>query len=282
LDHVVRINGGSTFAEPIVLHLLPGEETRLGLKVVNQGQPSSISVEASGPIVEAVRPLKKENYIAGEEMVQVSVRMPDVERLEGELLLTGGGGNGSVPITLIRDSKGNMDNPGLEERMEFIDEESDEGSEEEEGEERAEGEDAEDLEDSDNSAEEEDLSHIKFSKEKDLERYNATRRRDTPVDYGDSGNGGHAKEASSYEHGNFAEDEEAPQDSNKRTISSLFELGSDKSTLLAVPAAMLIALIALLVLTFYSESIPEFTGALASAMLIITLIIYGAATLLKA
>jgi hypothetical protein len=280
----VRINGGSTFAEPIVLHLLPGEETRLDLKVVNQGQPSSISLEASGPIVEAVRPEKKENYIAAEDVVQVMVRMPDVERLEGELLLTGSGGNGRVPVTLIRDFMGIMNNSNLEERMEFVDEDSEE-EREEEGEERADGEDAEDLEDADSSAENEDLSHIKFSKEEDLERYRATRatrRRDTPTDRGDSGNGGREKDSSSYEHADLAEEEETSPDLDKRTLSSLFELGSDKGALLAVPAAMLITLIALLVLTFYSESIPEFTGALASAMLIITLIIYGAATLLKA
>jgi len=49
-----------------------------------------------------------------------------------------------------------------------------------------------------------------------------------------------------------------------------------------IPAAIFLALVAALVLTFITESIPEFPGALASSILIVTLIIYGAATLLKA
>jgi hypothetical protein len=49
-----------------------------------------------------------------------------------------------------------------------------------------------------------------------------------------------------------------------------------------VPLSMIVLLVAALVLTFYSGVIPEFPGALASSILIVTLIIYGAATLLKA
>jgi hypothetical protein len=49
-----------------------------------------------------------------------------------------------------------------------------------------------------------------------------------------------------------------------------------------IPAALFLALVIVLVLTFITESIPEFPGALASSILIVTLIIYGAATLLKA
>jgi hypothetical protein len=43
-----------------------------------------------------------------------------------------------------------------------------------------------------------------------------------------------------------------------------------------------LALLYVLVLTFITYSIPEFPGALGSSILIVTLIIYGAATLLKA
>ena len=53
-------------------------------------------------------------------------------------------------------------------------------------------------------------------------------------------------------------------------------------TLKVIPAALFLALVIVLVLTFITESIPEFPGALASSILIVTLIIYGAATLLKA
>jgi hypothetical protein len=50
----------------------------------------------------------------------------------------------------------------------------------------------------------------------------------------------------------------------------------------AVPIIILLILIATLVLTFVTEIVPEFPGALASSILMVTLIIYGAATLLKA
>ena len=49
-----------------------------------------------------------------------------------------------------------------------------------------------------------------------------------------------------------------------------------------IPIVIFLALLLVLVLTFITESIPEFPGALGSSILIVTLIIYGAATLLKA
>jgi hypothetical protein len=55
-----------------------------------------------------------------------------------------------------------------------------------------------------------------------------------------------------------------------------------QATMQVIPAAIFLALVIALVLTFITESIPEFPGALASSILIVTLIIYGAATLLKA
>jgi len=49
----------------------------------------------------------------------------------------------------------------------------------------------------------------------------------------------------------------------------------------AVPVLILLTLIAVLVITFVTGTIPEFLGALASSILMVTLIIYGAAKLLK-
>ena len=49
----------------------------------------------------------------------------------------------------------------------------------------------------------------------------------------------------------------------------------------AVPVLILLTLIAVLVITFVTGTIPEFSGALASSILMVTLIIYGAAKLLK-
>jgi len=47
LDFVVHINNGSEKIKPIVLRLLPGEETIFNLKVVNHGEPSNIFLEAA-------------------------------------------------------------------------------------------------------------------------------------------------------------------------------------------------------------------------------------------
>lgn len=162
----------------------------------------------------------------------------------------------------------------------------------------------------------EETGRIKFSREADLQRYRASRHRRMPdyrsEDYNINdanlnnaspnnasfNNAGleepahpthpthedspsYGSPSYGYASGDPASDEEAhgTEDKERR---GLFEFSGDSSSLLAIPAIMLVTLIALLLLTFYAESIPAFMGALASSMLIVTLIIYGAATLLKA
>ncbi|MGA9099550.1 MAG: hypothetical protein WB392_11540 [Methanotrichaceae archaeon] len=322
MDHVVHINNGSEKAEPLVLHLLPGEEIKLDLKVVNHGAPSNISLKASNDIANAVRTDKPDHYLAGEDIIPILARMPDVNRLEGEILLTGVGGQSRVPIIFIKDSEDSYDNGSEKDEELTYTEEDDEET-------NPDGADPE-SESSNDSEESEDTSRIKFSRDKDLQRYRASRTRRSNTDYRESENrdtdnrdinhmdrntdrdrgyrdpeyrdmdysatevrdSGSERQienasdnASNYEIPDSAEGKEVAEiaeESSNELKTRLFELTGDKSALLAVPAAMLIALIALLILTFYSESIPEFTGALASAMLIVTLIIYGAATLLKA
>ena len=110
MDHVVHINNGSEKAEPLVLRLLPGEEIKLDLKVVNHGAPSNISLKASNGIANAVRTDKPDHYLAGEDTIPILARMPDVNRLEGEILLKGEGGQSRVPIIFIRDSDDSDDN----------------------------------------------------------------------------------------------------------------------------------------------------------------------------
>ena len=322
MDHVVHINNGSEKAEPLVLHLLPGEEIKLDLKVVNHGAPSNISLKASNDIANAVRTDKPDHYLAGEDIIPILARMPDVNRLEGEILLTGVGGQSRVPIIFIKDSEDSYDNGSEKDEELTYTEEDDEET-------NPDGADPE-SESSNDSEKSEDTSRIKFSRDKDLQRYRASRTRRSNTDYRESENrdtdnrdinhmdrntdrdrgyrdpeyrdmdysatesrdSGSERQienasdnASNYEIPDSAEGKEVAEiaeESSNKLKTRLFELTGDKSALLAVPAAMLVALIALLILTFYSESIPEFTGALASAMLIVTLIIYGAATLLKA
>ncbi len=106
MDWVVHINNGSMEAKPIVLRLLPGEETIFNLKVVNHGEPSNISLEASNPVFKAVRLRKPDHYVVMEETIPIMARMPsNKSRLEGEILLTSSAGESRVPITLLRDSE---------------------------------------------------------------------------------------------------------------------------------------------------------------------------------
>ncbi|MEI8003284.1 MAG: hypothetical protein WCG94_03010, partial [Methanothrix sp.] len=118
MDHVVHINNGSGAAKPIVLRLLPGEETLFNLKVVNHGEPSNISLQASSPVFKAVRLKKPDHYVVLEEIIPILARMPaNKKRLEGEILLTGSGGERRVQITLLRDSEDpgdDLEDPGLQ------------------------------------------------------------------------------------------------------------------------------------------------------------------------
>lgn len=104
MDHIVHINNGSDAARPIILHLLPGEETIFELKVVNHGEPSDISLAASDPVFKAVRFRKPDNHVVKEEIIPIMARMPaNKKRLDGEILLTSNGGESRVPISLLRD-----------------------------------------------------------------------------------------------------------------------------------------------------------------------------------
>jgi hypothetical protein len=76
--------------------------------------------------------------------------------------------------------------------------------------------------------------------------------------------------------------EMADETEGYREQEGIFDNFEGWGTLQVIPAFILLILISVLVLTFITESIPVFPGALASSILIVTLIIYGAATLLKA
>ncbi len=117
MNHVVHINNGSDAAKPIILRLLPGEETIFDLKVVNHGQPSDISLEASNSVFRAVRFRKQDNYVDREETIPIMARMPaNKNRLDGDILLTSNAGESRIPISLLRDSEDqgiDLNSPGL-------------------------------------------------------------------------------------------------------------------------------------------------------------------------
>ena len=310
-DYVVHINDGTEEVKPIVLRLLPGEETIFELRLVNHGDPSNISVDASPPLIKAMRLKRANHYVEHEEVIPVLARMPDnVERVDGELLVTGESGTCRVPISLVREAE-DFEEKGTDEEDEaesleikddyvaYDDEDKEEGSEEEK------------LPDPD----------VDFSVGEDHENYR------TPPSRRGVTTGGVAPERRDHrDHGPHADREEgrywsdpgsrrsqdysqpyvaekeAPYYSlggNDSSGQDLSYPGSDevaedevetKGGLFGldivseqiVPIIMFVMIIVVLALTFYTSTIPEFLGALMSSILIVTLIIYGAATLLKA
>ena len=105
MDHVVRIDGGNDTKTPIILHLLPGEETIFNLVVINDGKPSDVSLLASDPVIKAVRFRRSDDRVDGKQVIPIFARMPDeTERLDGEIILRSSNGESRVPITILRDS----------------------------------------------------------------------------------------------------------------------------------------------------------------------------------
>ncbi len=187
MDHVVHINNGSGAAKPIVLRLLPGEETIFNLKVLNNGEPSNISLLASSPVFKAVRLKKPDHYVVLEEIIPILARMPaDKKRLDGEILLTSSGGESRVPITLLRDSEDpgdDLEDPGLQGDDELKDDEVDEDYENDYEDDCEKVRQANRIDDEDEDEDESDTAEkeprrIAFSRDEDLQRYrSATRRR---------------------------------------------------------------------------------------------------------
>ena len=219
LDHVIHINNGSDAAKPIILRLLPGEETIFDLRVVNHGRPSDISLEASNPVFKAVRFRKQDSYVDKEEIIPIMARMPaNKNRLDGEILLTSNAGESRVPISLLRDSEDpgtDLIGPGLQGGKDLSNdlirdssdpEDSDQDRDEDQREDTGdEGDDADDGdadsdaydepyrrtkrkgEDSEEDEEEKEPRRIVFSRDRDLQRYRSASRRksdDNPDDGG--------------------------------------------------------------------------------------------------
>ncbi len=338
MDYVVHINNGSGEARPIVLSLLPGEETIFNLKVINHGAPSNISLEASDPLIKAVRLKRPDHYVVMEENIPIMARMPEsINRLEGKIILTSNGGSSSVPISLVNDSENNLENdPNYDSNRESgehegyrDDDELSEAKREISDEDEDDSEDIDGTYEDNESAEErrepeEKAERIRFSRHKDLQSYRAASRstaadlrdpqnlpdtyREPSVhnDGGHSGNDGHNSYGGYDNHDSYDSYGRVPagvplesdgqvdiQEDGARPEPELYEHETNRGLfslfghgqalqLQVIPAVILVSLVAALVLTFYTGSIPEFPGALASSILIVTLIIYGAATLLKA
>jgi hypothetical protein len=299
LDYTIHINNGAGEPKPIVLRLFGGEEKIFNLHLVNHGEPSNVSLETSDPIIKALLLKKPEHYVVAEETVPVRARMPEkVHRLDGEIFVTSSLGSSAVPISLIRQAE----DPGDDEEeppspvpdhdlSEMGDEDEEEG-EDEGADEFREG-DEDEADDEEVAAEREpddevaEGERIKFSRHRDLASYRAASRPQSVVDKKEIQGGpvqtsadlapqGAPPPGDEYSH------EEAEVEDEERDKNALLGLDRSKALRLVPAFVIFLLIVCLLVLTFYVQSIPEFLGALASSILIVTLIIYGAATLLKA
>jgi hypothetical protein len=306
LDYVIHINNGSETVKPIVLRLLPGEETIFNLKVVNHGEPSNISLEASDPVFKAVRLNKPDHYVVMEETVPILARMPaNKARLDGEILLSSSAGESRVPISLRRepeDPGDDLDDPDVlgdpDLKDNPVSDESDlaeEWSEDESEAKDEDGDDFEEIEQIEKPDEEEDdgeVRRIKFSRDRDLQRYrSASRPGTTAGNLEDKRELSAEAEASAslpgYEGRVYPfPSEAAPETADEEDDypdrqGGIFDNFEGWGAMQVIPAVIFLLIIVVLALTFITASIPEFPGALASSILIVTLIIYGAATLLK-
>lgn len=389
MDHVVRIDGGDEIKEPIVLHLLPGEETIFNLVLINDEEPLDISLLASDPVINVLRFRKQDSHVKGRQIIPIFARMPeDTDRLEGEIILQSRSGESRVPITILQDSvpferpgrslpmaqSRRLGRPASRARVREIAPAEEEAAEDRREEEAnpdlngigldmidpidpdgmdGEGEDrSHDLDGStddqdtefipvgggQSEVEEKEDGYISFSKDTDLERYRSARRvrrvedlsgaddyfaaddnisgDDDPdfshhprrgqglqsdwterIDRGDRnteslfGQRAGRRAVHGAELGNDELNKQFDPDSissgemiEEETEEGIEEddFGSAIGAMQIIPAIIFLGLVSTLVLTFITESIPEFPGALVSSILIVTLIIYGAATLLKA
>ncbi|OPX75886.1 MAG: hypothetical protein A4E44_01083 [Methanosaeta sp. PtaB.Bin018] len=300
MDRVVHINDGSVETGPIVLRLLPGEETIINLKVVNHGEPTNVSLVASDPVIKAVRLRRPDHYVVLEETIPIMARMPlDLDRLDGEILLTSNEGKSRVPITLLRDSEDpgdDLEGPEVQMEEDLDDLEAAEARDLEER-------DVEDLDDDLEDDEANEPRRIVFSKDSDLQRYrSATRPNDleentnVELSCGESSQNSprdgfvqgrrRFRERPAYssvqEEGRSAMNESEDDSTDDPDSGGSFVNPGKLGALKVIPMIIFSSLVIVLGLTFITESIPEFPGAMASSILIVTLIIYGAATLLKA
>ena len=389
MDHVVRIDGGDESKEPIVLHLLPGEETIFNLVLINDKDPLDISLLASDPVIKVLRFRKQDSHVSGRQIVPIFARMPeDTDRLEGEIILQSRSGESRVPITILQDSvpferpgrsvpaaqSRRQGRPASRARVREIAPAEEEAAEDRREEEAnpdlngigldmidpidpdgmdGEGEDrSHDLDGStddqdtefipvgggQSEVEEKEDGYISFSKDTDLERYRSARRvrrvedLSGADDYFAADDNISGDDDPDFSHHprrgqGFQSDWTERIDRGDRNTESLFgqragrravhgaEVGNDElnkqfdpdsissgemieeeteegieeddfgsaiGAMQIIPAIIFLGLVSTLVLTFITESIPEFPGALVSSILIVTLIIYGAATLLKA
>ncbi len=295
-----------------MLRLLPGEETIFELRVVNHGDPSNISVDTSPPLIKAMRLKRSNHYVEREEVIPVLARMPDnMERIDGVLVVTSESETSRIPISLLSEAE-DFEEKGSDEDDEanFVEIKDDydayggEDKEEDLEEEKLPDPDAVSYDDGDYQSH---GSH--YRREVAGDGITPERRKhqgyahyadhDKDQSWSDPGSmssqdpyvveketsyysrdiNDSSGQETSYQEAPFQSSDDIAED-EAETRGGLF--GLDIAAEKIVPIIMLVLIVVVLALTFYTSTIPEFLGALTSSILIVTLIIYGAATLLKA
>ncbi|MCX8206512.1 MAG: hypothetical protein N3G75_01590 [Methanothrix sp.] len=251
MEYVIRINdsAGEGDPEPIFLRLPPGGSDEVRLRVVNLGEPTNLAVKTDQSISRHVKPEKMNHYIVLEETIPISVRMPETaEAVSGDLLLITDITTKKIPVTLEAEGMYRDDSEDLDADLgenENLDDYSD-GYDSEGGQPRS-------------------------SSGNPRDGYG-----DEEDDEDDRGDAGYYK-SDRYRHGSWTEAREG--ESIDRYEPRPFY---DMYTTNLIPFALILATtIVLMVLTFHTRTLPLFHGALATSMMIVSLIIYGTATLLR-
>ncbi|NYT02335.1 MAG: hypothetical protein GKC10_06245 [Methanosarcinales archaeon] len=311
MSFLVQINdsAGDADPEPILLRLYPGEKRSFELRVVNLGDPTSITVEVSPELKTLVTAARDNQYVVLEKTVAFTAVAPeDDDLMTGEIVLHSSSGPVHIPVTLISEE------PDAEDREEEGGEEGDDEEDDslpqeeappgrsririrempgevEEDRPGARAVAAGDLQDSGGQEEYSDpLKTLNSPEQVAFERrirgWSATReyeeeevqdRRSREQRIQRPG----SEETPMRDREDFEDYRPGEEVATDYVYGDLPGYAQERRWPM-VPAALLAALMALLLLTFYTETLPEFYGALASSMLIVTLIIYGAASVLKA
>ncbi|MDH7596191.1 MAG: hypothetical protein QHG98_00390 [Methanothrix sp.] len=227
MEYVIRINdsAGEGEPEPISLRLPPGGSDEIHLRVVNLGEPTNLVVKTDQGIIRYVKPEKMNHYIVLEEMIPISVRMPETaETVSGDVLLITDTATKKIPVTLEADGM-------------YRDDSEDEGLRENE-------------------------SHDDYG-----DGYDDDEQRDE----------GYYKSDQYYRHNSWTGSRDGESIDRYEPVTGYGRYSMD-----LVPVALILAAtIMLMVLTFHTRTLPLFHGALATSMMIVSLIIYGTATMLR-
>lgn len=247
MEYVIRINdsAGEGEPEPISLRLPPGGSDEIRLRIVNLGEPANLVVKTDQSIIRYVKPEKVNHYIVLEETIPISVRMPETaEMVSGDLLLITDTTTKRIPVTL--EAYGMY------------------------------------RDDSEDEVKESHYDHgDRYDAEADQPIFRSSE--DSRDDYDEDAEADDDRSDAYYKSDRYSRRDSWTDGREVERIERYEPLtGYSMYTTNLIPIALLLAAtIILMVLTFHTRLLPLFPGALATSMMIVSLIIYGTATMLR-